>query len=406
MNPAFGTSCLRELTEIFFDKAIELRDKWAAEVTKQNGSGRIDALSWLTRTTLDVIGLAGFNYKFNALSDPETDKLHKAFATVFKADSSIPVISIIRGLFPALRFLPAERDAESKRAMQTMARIGRQILNDSKAALMAHTAADTPLKKDLWSGRDLLSLLVRANMATDLPDAQRMSDEDVLAQVPTFLVAGHETTSSATTWALYALTQNPRAQEKLREELLNITTDTPTMDVLNALPYLDAVVRETMRVHAPVSSTVRVAMRDDVVPLGHPIKGKDGRSREYIRVQRGQTVFIPLQAVNSLVEIWGEDAQEFKPERWDSIPDAANSIPGAWGNILSFLGGPRACIGYKFALIEMKAILFTLVRAFEFQLAVPPGEIKKISSIVQRPVLASDPDSSNQMPLIVKHHQL
>lgn len=115
-----------------------------------------------------------------------------------------------------------------------------------------------------------------------------------MIEVPTFLVAGHETTrfeqnvtffnfliihsnSSATTWALFALTQNVEAQSKLRNELVAVGTDNPSMDELNALPYLDAVVRETLRIHAPVASTMRVANQDDILPLGEPIKDKYGR---------------------------------------------------------------------------------------------------------------------------------
>jgi len=186
---------------------------------------------------------------------------------------------------------------------------------------------------------------------------------------------------------------------------LTVSTDNPTMDELNALPYLDAVVRETMRIHAPVPSTMRVATQDDVIPLEKPVKDKDGNPQYYVKVTKGQTIIIPILAINRSVEIWGNDAAEFKPERWESIPEAASTIPGVWGNLLSFLGGPRACIGYRFSLVEMKALLFTLVRAFEFQLAVSPSEIKKKSTIVQRPVLASDPDGKNQMPLLVKPYQ-
>lgn len=88
--------------------------------------------------------------------------------------------------------------------------------------------------------------------------------------------------STATTWALFALTQNLEAQNKLRNELLAVGTDNPTMDELNALPYLDGVVRETLRVHAPVASTVRIAIQDDVLPLGEPIKDKYGRMMDGI----------------------------------------------------------------------------------------------------------------------------
>lgn len=118
-------------------------------------------------------------------------------------------------------------------------------------------------------------------------------------EVPTFLVAGHETTrcvgdtflfaiianlscSTSTTWALYALCNDIAVQNKLREELLEVTTDNPTMDELNALPYLDAVVRETLRVHAPVSSTLRVAVKDDTIPLSTPVTDKYGKVHEYL----------------------------------------------------------------------------------------------------------------------------
>ena len=99
---------------------------------------------------------------------------------------------------------------------------------------------------------------------------------NIISEVPTFLVAGHETTSTATTWALFALTQSPEVQDKLRDQLLSVGTDNPTMDELNGLPYLDAVVRETLRVHAPVPSTMRVATEDDILPLNEPVKDKNG----------------------------------------------------------------------------------------------------------------------------------
>ena len=73
------------------------------------------------------------------------------------------------------------------------------------------------------------------------------------------------------------MAQNVEAQTKLRNELLAVGTDDPSMDELNALPYLDAVVRETLRIHAPVRATVRVATQDDILPLGEPIKDKNGR---------------------------------------------------------------------------------------------------------------------------------
>lgn len=102
-------------------------------------------------------------------------------------------------------------------------------------------------------------------------------------EIPTFFVAGHETTSTSTTWCLYALSTHPQVQSKLREELLAVSTDAPSMDELSALPYLDAVVRETMRVHAAVPSTIRVAVKDDIIPLSQPYTGTDGKVYKELR---------------------------------------------------------------------------------------------------------------------------
>lgn len=83
--------------------------------------------------------------------------------------------------------------------------------------------------------------------------------------------------STATAWTLFALTQSPRVQTKLREELLAIPAEYPTMEQLSSLPYLDAVVHEALRVHPPIPSLVRVAMEDDVIPLETPFMNRDGR---------------------------------------------------------------------------------------------------------------------------------
>ncbi|KAH9483655.1 Cytochrome P450 monooxygenase 169 [Psilocybe cubensis] len=399
-NPAFGPAHIRELTEIFVDKAIELRDVWKREIDSQGETGRVEILSWLSKMTLDVIGQAGFNYKFNALSNAKSE-LNDAFSILFQSSTRISLLGLIKVFIPALRFIPSEGDAKAKAAMTTMKRVANELLRDSKMGLMAEDN-NTKMNNKSLKGRDLLSLLLRANTSKDLPAHQRMSDEDVMAQVPTFLVAGHETTSVATTWALYALCLDIGIQDKLREELLAVGTDNPTMDELNSLPYLDAVVRETLRVHSPVGSTIRVAVKDDIIPLGKPVRDRNGKLLDGIPVRKGQSFLIPVLALNRDKSIWGSDAGEFKPERWQNTPPRAGSIPGVWGNMMSFLGGPRACIGYRFSLVEMKALLFTLIRAFEFELGVPKEDIIKKTSLVQRPLLKSDMAAGNQMPLILK----
>ena len=84
-------------------------------------------------------------------------------------------------------------------------------------------------------------------------------------------------------WALFALSQNKHAQTKLREEISNIPNDNPTMDDLNGLTYMDAVVRETLRLYPPVPSALREAVKDDCIPLSKPFTDKKGIVRNEIR---------------------------------------------------------------------------------------------------------------------------
>lgn len=135
--------------------------------------------------------------------------------------------------------------------------------------------------------------------------------------------------STATTWALYHLTQCPEVQRKLRNELLTVWTDNPTMEELNALQYLDMVVRESLRVTPPVPSTMRVAKQDDIIPLSKPVKDRHGNMLDSIRsppivlflsisntdltyrITKGQTLLIPIAALNRTKSIWGDDASQF-----------------------------------------------------------------------------------------------
>lgn len=85
-------------------------------------------------------------------------------------------------------------------------------------------------------------------------------------------------------WTLFALTQDLKVQRKLREELLRVSNDNPSMDELQALPYLDMVLKEVLRFHSPVPMTMRVAVEDDVVPLNTPFVDRNGVTRDTIRL--------------------------------------------------------------------------------------------------------------------------
>jgi len=113
-------------------------------------------------------------------------------------------------------------------------------------------------------------------------------------------------------WTLFALATSPSVQAKLRAELRGCLTDTPDFDTLNDLQYLDAVFREALRLYSPVSSTQRVATKDDVIPLGESVLDKKGRVMTEIRIGKGDAIRIPIRILNRSVEIWGDDASEFR----------------------------------------------------------------------------------------------
>ncbi|KAJ7075216.1 cytochrome P450 [Mycena belliarum] len=398
MNPAFGAPQVRELTRVFVEKSAQLRDIWKVKAAQNGGSARVEVMSDLTRATLDIIGLAGFNHNINALSTRSgdvPDPLAAAFESLSAAQRQFTLLHNVQGVYPIFRWIPTEADRIARAAQAEMIRIGRQLLASSKRDI-----ADTGTF-ETGRARDLLNLLVRANTSKEVPMHQRLSDEDVLAQVPTFLVAGHETTSTALTWALFALTQNMKAQTRLREELISIDTETPTLDELNNLPYLDCVVRETLRVYAPVPTTERVAFADDIIPLAKPYTDTQGNIHNTLRIPKDTMIIIPLLTLNRDPTIWGADAKEFIPERWES--PLSTSIPGVYGNMFTFLGGPRNCIGYRFALAEMKALLFTLIRGFEFELAVAHADVAaRWISVTQGPFLLSNAEAGSQLPLLVR----
>ncbi|KAJ7447527.1 cytochrome P450 [Mycena galericulata] len=397
-NPAFGVPQMRVITEVFLEKAIQLRDIWARQASHDKATGRIEVLSWVRLMTLDIIGQAGFNYDFEALEEnKKPNELNDVLLKIFHSPLSnrYDKFRLAGSLIPILGLVPLPGKKLFRDARTRMYVIGSQILAKSKAAINEG-------EKNIEGKRDLLSILLKANVSPDVQNNQRLTDEELVSQIPTFFVAGHETTSLATAWALHALSVNPAVQTKLREELLAVSTDTPTMDELNSLTYLEWVVRETMRVYAPITMRHRMAMEDDVLPLSKPYIDKDGKSYNSLHVPKGQTIHIPILAINTDTELWGEDAKEWKPDRWANIPDAVTAIPGVWANLLTFFAGPHNCIGFRFAVLELKVLLFTVVRAFEIERAVAEGSIVMTAGSPQRPVLLADGNKKSSLPLIFR----
>ncbi|KAK2463019.1 hypothetical protein APHAL10511_004674 [Amanita phalloides] len=388
LHSAFGPVHIREFTECFVEKSRQLRDVWAAECSKQGGTGRLDVLTGLGEAGLDIICSTAFHHELNSLGGE---------SELSRMTTLMSQLNLIRWqlqrFIPILRFIPDPVRTQLDDIKQTFFRMANQLLDENKASAQGMNGNA--------SGRDILSLLVRANMSPDVPEHRRLSDDEVKAQVVSFVIAG-ESSPLATSWVLFSLAKNREIQAKLRQELFTVDTYEPTADQLNALTYLDMVIRETLRLYPPFKVNSRVSMEDDTLPLAKPIVDRRGNLLSSISLKKGQVVIIPLSAIHKDKSIWGEDALDFRPERWECLPESVNAIPGIWSHLLSFWGGPRSCIGFRFAITEMKALVFTLVRAFEFDLAVPADRISEEIGLGTKPTLTTDSGTHCQLPLLIK----
>ncbi|KAK6984066.1 cytochrome P450 [Favolaschia claudopus] len=385
-NPAFGSTQIRSLMSVFLEKSVERVSNMIDGDSE--AATRIDVLDWLTKVTLDIIGEAGFDIHFNSVNpDNKPNDVLETFNNFFHAPNTagLHALRTTPGL-TLLKYLPLPGRKAFDATRLQLARLGNQLLREGKAAINAA------------GGPKAFSLILRANMSTDIPDNHRMTDNEVIGQIPTFFVAGHATTSSAIAWALHELSAHPDIQDKLRAELLSVPDETPTLEELNALPYLDSFIRETLRLHAPVAHVARMAVADDVLPLARRRMIVLGVSITlYSAIKKGQNVRIAIADVNTDVAVWGPDAHEFKPERWTNpLPTAVETVPSVWGNLLTFFAGPHNCIGFP--------LLFVLVRTLEFKPVFKATEIGRSGSALQRPCVVSE-GKRGQMPLFVKLYQ-
>ncbi|KAJ7028058.1 cytochrome P450 [Mycena alexandri] len=398
MTPVFSGSKMRVFTPIFNRNATRLRDLWKAEFAHGCEGKKIDVLPWLRRAALDSMGETGLDYRFNSLGGGEPSKLMKAIHQLLHTPGSngTYIIRLAQASFPILRYLPLLGSRNITAPRNTLLQIGAEILAERKSAVATAADGAPPI--------DMLSSMIMVNNA--LPIEQRLSDDTLIAQIPTLIVSGHENTSISTAWALHNLAVHQDMQSKLRAEIFSVQSDSPTYDELNELPYLEAVIKESMRLRPSVEYTSRVAAMDDILPLGEPVVDKRGKAYSAIPVLKGQKIHLPLRALNVDKGLWGADADEFSPERWEKLPEAVSTIPSVYSHLFSFYAGPHGCIAYRYAVIEQKALLFNLVRSFEFHNAVPPEAIGRTSGTsFGHPCVLHEREKGTQLPLIVKPYK-
>ena len=179
----------------------------------------------------------------------------------------------------------------------------------------------------------------------------RMSDTQLRDEAMTLIFAGHETTAHALTWTWYLLAKNPDKLAKMREELARVLQgQRPTVEDLPNLPYLEQVVKESLRLYPSVWAFARQAQRDLVI--------------EGYEIKKGQTITISHIAAGRNPKYY-DNPMEFRPERWTR--EFERGLPR--GAYTPFAAGPRVCLGKQFAMMEMRMILATLIQRVEPNLA-------------------------------------
>ncbi|KAJ6445853.1 cytochrome P450 97B3 [Purpureocillium lavendulum] len=366
--PAFHFRHVKGLYPTFWRKARELLDAMEETVRAGGDEGAVlEVNSWASRCTLDIIGVAGMGVDFGAIQD-ENNPLASTYINLSTPNRQAKILMIMGMVLPGwlISHLPLKRNDEINAAAQRIRGVCRDLIVKKRKRL----AGKEPLDPDI------ISVALESGLFTD---------EQLVDQLMTFLAAGHDTTASALTWALYLMTRHPEMQKRLRDEVRGALpspgtdADLSSADI-DRLPFLNAFCSEVLRVFSPVPQTIREAACDTT------IQGQF--------IPRGTRIMLSPWGTNVAPGLWGDDAAEFKPERWLSSSAAAAASAGGGGGgeggggtgdgsgvsigsggaesnyaFMTFLHGPRSCIGAAFARGELACLLAACVGRFEYELA-------------------------------------
>ena len=260
---------------------------------------------------------------------------------------------------PALRFDHELPGTAYRRAMAARRRADAIVFEE-----IAHRRAAAAGGAGERDGGDVLSALLAAQ---DEPGDQGgagdagpggLTDQEVRDQVVSLIAAGYDTTSAAIGWSVRALYSHPAALARVRDELDRVVGDDPiTPGHLAALPYLDGVVSESLRLWPPGPMSARRAV-GPFAYAGHEVPG-------------GRFVVYSAYVTHRLPELW-PDPERFDPERW--VPGAPSHREPEPYSFVPFGGGPRRCIGFGMATLEIKVALAQLARRVDLEpLGGPPA---------------------------------
>ncbi|KAK1229645.1 hypothetical protein PQX77_007281 [Marasmius sp. AFHP31] len=196
---------------------------------------------------------------------------------------------------------------------------------------------------------------------------------------------------------------HPEDQSKVYEEIKQAREVNPgelTSSDYDSMTHLTLILKEALRLHPVVPTVDREAMKNDILLLDFPVLSEGGKSVSEILVNEGQRIRVDISTYNRLESVWGEDASQWNPRRHLRLDseEKKQAQVGLFANILTFSGGPKGCIGWRFALMELEAIVFGLLEQFEF--SIPPGlEIEPEFPVLAVPTVKGKESEGPQLPL-------
>lgn len=331
VEPAFHPQRIEEYASFMTAYTERLLKSWADGEVLNVHADMMDL-------TLEIVARALFDVDLRAVGDDVSRALEDIMAATRRRSSRIVDVP---------DWVPTPTNRTLSQAERTLDAIVADIIGERRQA------DDTG---------DVVSALLRA----DTTDGDRMSDRQIRDEVMTLLLAGHETTAQALTYTWYLLANNPSVEARLLEELeATLGGATPTVDVVEDLEYTERVVRESMRLYPPVWGILREPVEDDVIG-GY-------------RLPAGATVGIYQWVIHRDPRFY-DDPLTFDPDRWTD--DFRRELhPFAY---FPFSGGPRRCLGDRFAMLEAQLIVATIAQRYHLE-AVTGGSLELAPSITLRP---------------------
>ncbi|SOV04024.1 related to Cytochrome P450 [Ustilago sp. UG-2017a] len=367
MNPAFSLTNLIEQFPVYYDKLYPLIERMKSQVHQASQDyAIIDCDAAVNKALLDIICLTAFGYDANCVNDPDNE-LASAYhlVTSIQNGQNQARINMVLNLplgDTVLDWASDKFDFAGPLKRSKPGSVGETFFALLNGVHRIKKVSKQILHKQLQSGeragkvggfKAIIDIIEESHLSENdgRPKNLKQAERDMINQVLTFLGAGHETTASGVSWTLWNLASHPQVQDKLRKECTELMDqdERPPYSALKALAYLDAVINESMRITPPVPRTVRIASKASTI---------DG-----LYIPKGTLLPISNRSINMDTQVWGPDADEFKPERWFNLPDKYDRT----FSMITFIAGAHACIGRTMSYLEMKAAIFLLVSNFRFE---------------------------------------